>query len=185
LSIVNSQFMYKTLPKKRYQKTLSILKQYAPQGSTILDIGVENPFSTIMKEEGYTVLNTTGQDLDFETNTLQNFQADFTTALEILEHLVNPLAVLQNIPTDKILITVPLRLWFAKAYRNTADPRDCHYHEFEDWQLDMLVEKAGFRIVYREKWTHPVKKLGLRPLLRYFTNRYYAVVAERINKLEN
>jgi len=45
--------------------------------------------------------------------------------------------------------------------------------------LDMLVEKAGFRIIYREKWTHPVKKLGLRPLLRYFTNRYYAVVAER------
>nr|WP_314472611.1 methyltransferase [uncultured Capnocytophaga sp.] len=177
--------MYKTLPKKRYQKTLSILKRYAPQGSTILDIGVENPFSTIMKEEGYTVLNTTGQDLDFEANTLQDFQADFTTALEILEHLVNPLAVLQNVPTNKILITVPLRLWFAKAYRNTADPRDCHYHEFEDWQLDMLVEKAGFRIVYREKWTHPVKKLGLRPLLRYFTNRYYAVVAERINKLEN
>jgi len=27
-----------------------------------------------------------------------------------------------------------------------------------------------------------VRKLGLRPLLRYFTNRYYAVVAERINK---
>jgi len=139
--------MYKTLPKKRYQKTLSILKQYAPQGSTILDIGVENPFSTIMKEEGYTVLNTTGQDLDFEANTLQNFQADFTTALEILEHLVNPLAVLQNIPTDKILITVPLRLWFAKAYRNTADPRDCHYHEFEDFGGSFLrnLDTKGFK----------------------------------------
>ena len=96
--------MYKTLPKKRYQKTLSILKRYAPQGSTILDIGVENPFSIIMKEEGYTVLNTTGQDLDFEAHTLQSFQADFTTALEILEHLVNPLTLLQNIPTNKILI---------------------------------------------------------------------------------
>jgi len=102
--------MYKTLPKKRYQKTLSILKRYVPQGSTILDVGVENPFSTIMKEEGYTVLNTAGEDLDFQANTLQNFQADFTTALEILEHLVNPLAVLQNVPTNKILITVPLRL---------------------------------------------------------------------------
>lgn len=171
--------MYKIFPKKRYQKTLSILKQYAPQGSIILDVGVENPFSAVMQQEGYTVLNTTGQDLDFESHTLQAFKADFTVALEILEHLVNPLAVLQNLPTKRVLITVPLRLWFAKAYRNTSDPRDCHYHEFEDWQLDMLVEKAGFRIIYREKWAHPVKKLGLRPLLRYFTNRYYAVVAER------
>ena len=44
----------------------------------------------------------------------------------------------------------------------------------------LLIYRAP--LVYREKWTHPVKKLGLRPLLRYFTNRYYAVVAERINK---
>jgi len=172
--------MYKKLPKKRYEHTLSILKEFAPMGGTILDVGVENPFSAIMKEEGYTVLNTAGQDLDFEASTLQAFQADFTTALEILEHLVNPLAVLQNIPTKKVLITVPLRLWFAKAYRNTADPRDCHYHEFESWQLDFLLAKAGFRILYRKKWTHPVQKFGLRPFLRLFTPRYYAVVAERI-----
>ena len=32
---------------------------------------------------------------------LQKLSADFTTALEILEHLVNPLAVLQNVPTNK------------------------------------------------------------------------------------
>ncbi len=172
--------MYKTFPKKRYQKTLSILKEYAPQGSTILDVGVKNPFTEVMLKEGYKVLNTSGQDLDFQADTLQAFEADFTVALEILEHLVNPLAVLQHIPTKKVLITVPLRLWFAKAYRNTSDPRDCHYHEFEDWQLDMLLEKAGFRIIYHEKWTHPVGKIGFRPLLRYFTNRYYAVVAEKL-----
>ena len=151
--------MYKTFPKKRYQKTLSILKKYAPQGSTILDVGVKNPFTEVMLKEGYKVLNTSGQDLDFQADTLQAFEADFT---------------------KKVLITVPLRLWFAKAYRNTSDPRDCHYHEFEDWQLDMLLEKAGFRIIYREKWTHPVGKIGFRPLLRYFTNRYYAVVAEKL-----
>jgi len=89
------------------------------------------------------------------------------------------------LPTDKLLVTVPLRLWFASAYRNTNDPRDCHYHEFEDWQLDMLLEKAGWHIVYREKWTHPVGKWGIRPLLRLFTPRYYAVYAVRGELLDN
>ena len=57
--------------------------------------------------------------------------------------------------------------------------RDRHYHEFEDWQLDWLLEKTGWKITAREKFTHPVKKLGFRPLLRYFTPRYYVVYAER------
>ena len=171
--------MYKKLPKKRYERTLAILKKYAPQGATILDVGVVNPFSELMQAEGYTVRNTQGEDLDFQADCLQSLPANFATALEILEHLVNPLAVLQQLPTDKLLVTVPLRLWFASAYRNTNDSRDCHYHEFEDWQLDMLLEKAGWHIVYREKWTHPVGKWGIRPLLRLFTPRYYAVYAVR------
>lgn len=171
--------MYKIYPKKRYEKTLSLVKKFAPTNAKILDIGVQNPFSEIMQNNGFQVINTQGEDLDFESERLKSVEADFVTALEILEHLVNPLGVLQNITASKLLVTVPLRLWFTKAYRNTADPRDCHYHEFEDWQLDMLLEKAGWEIKYREKWTNPVKKIGFRPLLRYFTNRYYAVYAER------
>ena len=158
--------MYRIYPQKRYRKTLTILERFAPKGTTILDLGVRNPFSEVMEKEGYIVNNTQGEDLDLFP--------------EILEHLVNPFEVLQHLPAQRLLVTVPLRLWFASAYRNDKDPRDCHYHEFEDWQLDMLLEKAGWRIKYREKWTHPVGKLGIRPLLRYFTPRYYAVYAERI-----
>lgn len=171
--------MYKIYPKKRYEKTLSLLQKFAPERSVILDIGVCNPFSELMETKGYKVINTQGEDLDFEALELRKYKADFVTALEILEHLVNPLGVLQNLPAKRLLVTVPLRLWFAKAYRNVSDPRDCHYHEFEDWQLDMLLEKAGWEIKFREKWTHPVRKIGIRPLLRYFTNRYYAIYAER------
>ena len=57
--------------------------------------------------------------------------------------------------------------------------RDMHFHEFEDWQFDWLLEKAGWTIKDSAKWTNPTKKLGFRPLLRFFTNRYYIVYAER------
>ena len=175
----NQTKMYKIYPKKRYNRTLSILRKIAPKGTKILDIGVVNPFAELMKKEGYLVENTSGQDLDFEFHTLKEFSVELITAFEILEHLVNPMMVLQNVPSDKLLVTIPLRLWFSRAYKNNKDQRDCHYHEFEDWQFDMLLEKAGWEIKYREKWTNPVNKIGIRPLLRYFTPRYYAVYAER------
>ena len=43
----------------------------------------------------------------------------------------------------------------------------------------MLLEKAGWTIVDRAKWTSPIHKLGIRPILRMFTPRYYAVYAVR------
>ena len=51
------------------------------------------------------------------------------------------------------------------------------YHEFEDWQFDWLLEKSGWEIVSRKKWTNPVKKIGFRPILRLFFPRYYMVYA--------
>ncbi|MDX1547036.1 MAG: hypothetical protein R3247_08620, partial [Rhodothermales bacterium] len=100
-------------------------------------------------------------------------------AFEILEHLVGPLNVLRAIDAPRLIATVPLRLWFAPAYRNASDPWDRHFHEFEDWQFDWLLEKAGWRIVRRAQWTSPSRALGLRPLLRRITPRYYAVEAVR------
>ncbi|ATA92382.1 methyltransferase [Capnocytophaga canimorsus] len=171
--------MYKVYPKKRYDKTLALLKRFARTDEIILDLGVRNPFSQIMEDNHYKVINTQGEDLDFEAYKLKSIQADFVTALEILEHLVNPFEVLRSLPANKLLVTVPLRLWFAKAYRNKRDQRDCHYHEFEAWQFDMLLEKAGWEIKHRMCWTHPIRKLGIRPILRYFTPRYYAIYAEK------
>lgn len=82
--------MYREFPKKRYRKTLEILKKYAKEQDVILDLGVENPFSKIMKDHGWQVINTTGQDLDLNYIWAENQRFDFVTALEIIEHLVNP-----------------------------------------------------------------------------------------------
>ena len=84
--------------------------------------------------------------------------------------------------TETFIASIPLKLWFTKAYRNKKDLKDCHYHEFESWQFDWLLEKSGWRIISRKKWTNPRPfKLGFRPILRLFTPRYYIVYAERIN----
>ncbi|MBS7333733.1 class I SAM-dependent methyltransferase [Faecalibacter bovis] len=176
--------MYKIYPEKRYNETLKLLHKFASTEDKILDLGVKNPFSDVMEENGYTIINTSGEDLDYHYHNLKNNDVTFVTALEILEHLVNPMEVLRNLPGDKLLATIPMRLWFAPAYRNKNDPRDVHYHEFEDWQFDMLLEKAGWKIIHRHKWTHPTNKIGIRPFLRKITPRYYAVYAERNKDFE-
>lgn len=169
----------KTFPNKRYAKTAQFLKEVLPQGSAVLDLGVTNPFSEIMMSEGYTVTNTRGEDLDLDTTAVQNSAADAVTAFEIFEHLLAPFNVLKDIEADKLVASIPLKLWFSPAYQSKTDKWDRHYHEFEDWQFDWLLEKSGWEIKKREKFTHPVKKIGFRPLLRLFTPRYYLVYAER------
>ena len=166
-------------PHKRYRITLKFLKKHISKEASILDLGVENPFSEIMASEGYQVRNTTGEDLDLDFNSVSSSDVEVVTAFEIFEHLVAPFNVLREIKADKLVASIPMRLWFSTAYRSKTDPWDRHYHEFEDWQFDWLLEKAGWKIIDTVKWTNPTKKIGFRPLLRYFTNRYYLVYAER------
>lgn len=166
-------------PKKRYKHTLLFLKENVTTQETILDLGVANPFSEIMQQEGYQVTNTKGEDLDIDTRAVQSDDFDVLTAFEIFEHMLSPLQVLRDTRAKKLVASVPLKLWFASAYRSKTDDWDRHYHEFEDWQFDWLLEKAGWTIKKREKFTHPVKKIGFRPMLRRFTPRYYLVYAER------
>ncbi|MEP5253630.1 MAG: methyltransferase [Winogradskyella arenosi] len=169
----------KTYPNKRFNLTLQFLKKHVSTSETILDLGVKNPFTEIMLSEGYSVENTTGEDLDEDRKAIVASPAKVVTAFEIFEHLLSPYEVLKSVKADKILISIPLKLWFASAYRSKTDMRDRHYHEFEDWQLDWLLEKTGWVIKDRQKWTNPVNKLGIRPILRRFTPRYYIVYAER------
>lgn len=171
----------KTYPSKRFQHTLSFLQKHISTNESILDLGVENPFSKIMIAEGYQVENTNGEDLDLDFSFIQNSNTNVVTAFEIFEHLLAPFNVLREIKADKLVASIPMRLWFSPAYKSKNDPWDRHYHEFEDWQFDWLLEKAGWVIKDRAKWANPVKKIGIRPLLRSFTPRYYIVYAERIN----
>ena len=166
-------------PKKRYKHTLHLLNEVISKEEKILDLGVTNPFSEILLKEGFNVTNTKGEDLDLETDIVKTEEFDVVTAFEIFEHLVSPFNVLNDIKAKKLVASIPLKLWFASAYQSKTDKWDRHYHEFEDWQFDWLLEKAGWRIVKSEKFTNPVKKIGIRPILRRITPRYYLVYAVR------
>ena len=54
----------KTFPNKRFKYTLQFLNKHIDTSKSILDLGVKNPFSEIMKTDGYVVKNTLGEDLD-------------------------------------------------------------------------------------------------------------------------
>jgi hypothetical protein len=105
-------------PSKRYRHTLEFLKKHIDPQESILDLGVANPFSEIMKAEGYQVENTKGEDLDLDFNTVADSDAEVVTAFEIFEHMVAPFNVLQKIKARKLVASIPLRLWFAPAYRS-------------------------------------------------------------------
>ena len=166
-------------PKKRYKHTLAFLKKHISTNESILDLGVENPFSQLMLSEGYSVENTKGEDLDLDFHSVRESNAEVITAFEIFEHLVAPFNVLNEIKAQKLVASIPLKLWFSSAYRSKKDPWDRHYHEFEDWQFDWLLEKSGWEILDSAKWTNPVRKIGIRPFFRLFTPRYYIVYAQR------
>ncbi|MBS0011952.1 MAG: hypothetical protein KFF49_11110 [Bacteroidales bacterium] len=166
--------------ERRYRNTIEFFSKHVHKEDRILDLGIDNDFSKHLVSLGYNIQNTKGEDLDLETDILTHYgRYNVITAFEILEHLLSPFELLRKLPSDKLIATIPLRLWFASAYRNISDPLDRHYHEFEDWQFDWLLEKSGWKIISTEKWTSPSNKLGIRPMLRYIYPRYYAVYAER------
>lgn len=170
------------LPQRRYNQTIKFLKSVISPPAYVLDLGVENPLSEIMKDQGYKVDNTSGEDLDIHPEVVVSQAYDLITGFEILEHLVAPFNVLKEICAKKLVVIVSLNIWFAKAYRNRDDPWDWHFHEFEDWQFNWLLEKSGWQIRKTEKCTSPVKKIGIRPFLRLFTPRYYAIHATKDNQ---
>lgn len=169
----------KTYPSKRFKHTLEFLNKHIKTNESILDLGVSNPLSKLMTAQGFSVTNTNGEDLDSDFSSVLNNNTEVVTAFEIFEHLLAPLNILKEIKSDKLVTSIPLNLWFSPAYRSKTDKWDRHYHEFEDWQFDWLLEKAGWEIKDTAKWTNPIKKIGIRPILRSFTPRYYIVYAER------
>ncbi len=145
----------------------------------VLDMGTENRLSVLMRKEGYAVTNTGGEDLDRDYNLHDNYDFNVLTAFEILEHFVNPAGVLKPIhPGVRLIASVPIPVWFAKSY-------SAHFHEFEPYQFDWLLNYCGFKIIDSKIIRGPDKnRFGLRPYLRYFSDTYYFVMADKVPSID-
>lgn len=167
------------LKRNRYERTMRFLKRHVAVNESIIDLGTPNPLSDIMIKNGYKVVNTSGEDLDTEFSRIAGYKGDVTTSFEVFEHLLAPFNILREIKTQKLIASVPLKLWFTSAYWNEDSEWDRHYHEFEKKQFDWLLEKSGWKIIDSESWTAPIRAVGIKPLLRLVTKRYYIVMCER------
>lgn len=165
---------------RRFNRTRDFVLKHLPKNASLLDLGTPNALSEFIATAGFNVQNTNGENLDTDYHKYLNTNADCVTAFEIFEHMLAPFNILSQLNCDKLIASVPLKLWFASAYWNTKDDWDKHYHEFEQKQFDFLLEKSGWEIKDSVLWTSPdYRKIGIRPLLRYITPRYYMVYCER------
>lgn len=165
----------------RQEKTLAFIQKHFPEGSSILDLGVSNELGDILSAGGFKVSNTLGEDLDSEFQKYADPKVDLVTAFQIFEHMLAPYNILKSLQCENLIASVPLDLWFAKAYWNKTEIWDRHYHEFEPRQFDMLLERTGWKIIDSAKWTSPAGFMGIRPILRSFTPRHYIVFCKREN----
>ena len=166
--------------QQRIDSTIQFLKDTIGSNKRILDLGIPNSMGKAMQEAGYEVINTGGEDLDVDFEKYLNMDVDCVTAFEIFEHMLAPFNILRLLVVPHLVASVPLKLWFAEAYWSKTDPWDRHYHEFEPKQFDMLMERSGWEIKDSAKWKNPEKKkLGIRPVLRNITDRYYIVHCQR------
>ncbi|MDE0978449.1 MAG: hypothetical protein OSA78_00500 [Flavobacteriales bacterium] len=79
-----------------------------------------NPLSKAMSKAGYDVSNATSPDLDVDITCAKQDGFDAFTSFEVFDHMVNPMPLLASIKAPVLSASVPLSLWFAKAYRGNT-----------------------------------------------------------------
>lgn len=152
--------------QRRFAVTLGFL---APLAAPVLDLGPPNALAREMERRfGVRVEHTDAHDLDREA--LPGFRAGpwaTITAFEILEHVMNPLFVLDGcravLRGDGVLyVTVPRRHPHEWLFGKSPE----HFHEFAPDELRWVVEKAGFEIERFEMANTSEWTVGVRPVLR-------------------
>jgi SAM-dependent methyltransferase len=156
--------------KNRIKGTIDFLSSENLSGK-IADCGENNPLKKAI--ENYFNIKIYSLDWNFNTNIPLSeigWRYDIIFCFEVLEHLFNPLLLLNNLTwllkeSGIIYLSTP-RQW-PQLIKSVH-----HYHEIPTDRLLWLFEKAGLNIKKQDKitiagnWYNHIH--GIRPLLRYF-----------------
>lgn len=157
---------YARAARRRFAVTLGAIESLEPP---VLDLGPANALAREMGRRWNVDIAPTGaHDLDREP--IASFQPGpfaTITAFEILEHLLNPLFVLDGChevlrPDGILYLTVPRRNGCEWIFGKSPE----HFHEFATDELRWVLEKAGFRIESLSTANTSEMSFGVRPLLR-------------------
>lgn len=163
--------------RKHIQETVRYLKQYVRPNHTVLDIGENSPLTDALREEtGAEIYNTYG-DLDTGFRIPNHYYTAIIYS-HTIEHQFNPLYTLLRI---KEIMNSDTKLFIMLPSRGKLLWTDCHYHEIDHYRMQLLLKRAGLKIMRYERrkhwreWSFYLK--GLRPLMRliFEYNAYYIV----------
>ena len=137
----------------------------------ILDYGERNPLVELLEKSlGCPIDSTDLIDLDRHPTP----SAGTVFCFEVLEHVYNPLFLLENIKAELLYLSTPIQFpKFLKGHH--------HFHEIPDNRMNWLLKESGWSIAKMKRITiagNITDHLhGIRPFLRYFQKT-------RIYKLE-
>ncbi len=152
--------------RRRFRVTLDFID--ALEGP-VLDMGPANALARAVQGRfGVSIDNTGDHDLDRERlEALRPGPYAAITSFEVLEHVMNPLFVLDGCRAvlqrgGVMYISVPRRNPWEWMFGKSPE----HFHEFARDELLWLVEKARFEVLKVEEHNSSEMSLGVRPVLR-------------------
>ena len=158
---------YARAAQRRFAVTLRHL--VPPLQQPVLDLGPANALArTIERRHNVRVDHTGAHDLDREGLAgICPGPYGTITAFEILEHLMNPLFVLEGCrevlrPNGVLYLSVPRRHPHEWLFGKSPE----HFHEFAPDELRWLLDRAGFDIAHFAMANTSELGVGVRPVLR-------------------
>jgi hypothetical protein len=157
---------YAHAARRRFEVTMA---HVATLRAPVLDLGPTNALARELEaRDGVRIEHTDQHDLDRER--LAAFrQGPYATitAFEILEHVMNPLFVLDGcrevLRADGVLyVSVPRRNGCEWLFGKSPE----HFHEFAPDELRWMLDKAGFDVDTFAAANTSALSFGVRPLLR-------------------
>lgn len=157
---------YAEAAARRFRATVACLRALE---APVLDLGPPNALARVLEQRfGVRIDHTGAHDLDRQR--LASFAPGpyaTITGFEILEHVLNPLFVLDGCREvlrvgGTLYVSVPRRHPWEWLFGKSPE----HFHEFAPDELRWLLDKAGFEVRRWVALNTSALAVGIRPLLR-------------------